>query len=294
MSFAAFIMTYNRSNIILDTIQKLLNQTYSPERILVVDNSEDYQTQHIVENLAHPRVEYYRVGYNSGPAGAAKIGLQKLAFEGFDWIYWGDDDSPPQENTVFETIFKIIPLITDKDIGQIGAVGHKFNHLMGKILRTKDNNLLHTTFVKVENIAGGQTKIIQSAVVKAGVIPEEKLFFGFEELDFDLKLKKKGFTSYVASNLFLKERVKYNRLGNASIKPILSPVRQYYSTRNLLYILYKNKYYMGLISTSTRLLIKLIYFTFFSFENSERKIEAKFIWLGFLDFFRGKYGKLIL
>src|SRR5690349_18373259 len=90
--FAGFIMTYERPGIILDTIGRVLAQTRPPEKLLIVDNSESSETKKLIEHLNDNRIQYFAVGYNAGPAGAAKIGLQKLAEGGFDWIYWGDDD----------------------------------------------------------------------------------------------------------------------------------------------------------------------------------------------------------
>lgn len=77
----------------------------SLRKILVVDNSESDVTKEAIEKLGYENLEYYRVGYNSGPAGGSKIGLEKLSAEGYDWIYWGDDNNPPRDETVFRRFF---------------------------------------------------------------------------------------------------------------------------------------------------------------------------------------------
>ncbi|TAE20248.1 MAG: glycosyltransferase, partial [Bacteroidetes bacterium] len=91
---AGFIITYNRVNILPDTVEKILAQSFPPEKLLIVDNSEGTETEEWVKTVPHLPLHYYRVGYNSGPAGGAAIGLQKLAEEGYEWIYWGDDNDP--------------------------------------------------------------------------------------------------------------------------------------------------------------------------------------------------------
>ena len=100
-NYAAFIMTYRRPEILQDTINKLLNQTSPPQKILIIDNDPLKSAYTIAENNIHKNVDYLAVGYNSGPAGAAKRGLEVLSAKGFSWVAWIDDDNPP----IFENIF---------------------------------------------------------------------------------------------------------------------------------------------------------------------------------------------
>ena len=55
--FAAFIVTYNRPDILMDTIQKCLNQTRPPEKLLIVDNNDNEDTKNklaeLYPNAAH-------------------------------------------------------------------------------------------------------------------------------------------------------------------------------------------------------------------------------------------------
>lgn len=180
MKFAAFIMTYERPRVVLDTIEKLQSQTFPPSKILVVDNSESTDTETAIAALNHETVEYHGVGYNSGPAGAAKIGLEKLTAEGFDWIFWGDDDDPPLFEDACERLFETIKNNSDLKIGVVAAVGHYFNRRTGVIERVKDEELNGEGALSVQSAGGGQTMIVNSAVVKEGVLPDENLFFGFE------------------------------------------------------------------------------------------------------------------
>src|SRR5690606_14963173 len=106
--FGAFIMTFERPEIILTTIRNLRSQTFPPEYILIIDNSASFDTQEVLKRLLSPYLEYHRIGYNSGPAGAAKVGLSKVSEKGFHWIYWGDDDNPPTNPQVFEFFFNRI------------------------------------------------------------------------------------------------------------------------------------------------------------------------------------------
>lgn len=259
-SFAAFIMTYERPAILRNTIDALFSQTLPPEKILIVDNSESEDTRAMISELNYPGVDYYRVGYNSGPAGAAKIGLQKLVAEGYQWIYWGDDDNPPPESDVFEVLLKNGSELIDNGIklGAIGASGSLFNKFSGKLQRLKNKDLNKN--VAVDMIAAN-TFIINSLPVKQGILPHEPLFFGFEELDFCLQMKNRGFALYCHGPMLLRHRQMFNRPEEVVVKSYKEDGyqlrRRYYSYRNLLYIMvYRQRLYWTSLMLMTRWMIK--------------------------------------
>ena len=133
--YAAFIMTYERPEVLRHTIARLQNQSFSPELILIVDNSKTTRTEELLKSLNSEQLMYHKVGYNSGPAGAAKIGLQKLTSLGFDWIYWCDDDDPPRDEKVFQQIFTGVRELTEKGVklGIFGGKGGNLNKWTGRI-----------------------------------------------------------------------------------------------------------------------------------------------------------------
>ena len=261
--FAGFIMTYNRSEILKDTIAKIFEQTLTPEKLLIIDGSENYDSRTVVDELSDSRLEYMRIGYNAGPAGAAKIGLQKLSDEGYTWIYWGDDDDPPNFSTAFETLLKLTETCNLENIGMLGVVGQYFNSRTGEIVRVTDAELLTHDYLKIDSIAGNQSMLINSSVIKKGVLPDERLFFGFEELDFCLKVKKAGFHLLVPTNLFYESRKKYNRLGLKQTFYFKKDEgrfnREYYSVRNILLILKNQKLYVAWCYQFIKNMLKCFY-----------------------------------
>src|SRR5690242_12284476 len=66
--FAAFIVTYNRPDILMDTIQKMLDQTRPPDKLVIVDNNDNDDTKNKAAQM-FPGVEHIKVGHNSGFAG---------------------------------------------------------------------------------------------------------------------------------------------------------------------------------------------------------------------------------
>ena len=236
LRFGGFIITYNRSEILGQTIQKIFGQTLVPDVLWIIDNSEDLSSDHLIATLQNPRLKYYRMGYNAGPAGAAAKGLELCASEGLEWIYWGDDNDPPFRDDCFERLLAIRDV--NPFAGVLGTVGQFFDRKKGVIKRVQTKLLERKDVLEVDYVAGGMCMLVSGKVVKEKILPDPDLFFGFEELDFCLKVGRKGYAIVVDCKLFLEAREKANRLDFK--RPIHAKkknlAREYYSLRNLLMI----------------------------------------------------------
>jgi glycosyltransferase involved in cell wall biosynthesis len=260
---AGFIITYNRVNILPDTVEKILAQSFPPEKLLIVDNSEGTETEEWVKTVPHLPLQYYRVGYNSGPAGGAAIGLQKLAEEGYKWIYWGDDNDPPLYRYSFEVLQNLVVTNRSLNIGSVGVVGQYFRETTGLFTRVPDKDLTSNmdSPLFVQTIAGGQSKWVCSAAILEGVCANEDLFFGFEELDVDIHLLKKGYCLLVDKHHYWEHRQLHNRTGNFSQRTPIDGSklqREYYSFRNLLIVFSSHRLYGAVLVLLARTLLKLV------------------------------------
>jgi glycosyltransferase involved in cell wall biosynthesis len=291
--FAAFVMTYKRTDTLSNTIHKLFQQTYPPQKVLIIDNDSEQSAKYLSQDFSHLPIEYLPVGYNSGPAGAAKKGLEALSEKDYDWISWIDDDDPPIFDNTFEILLQLA--LKDNRCGCVGTVGQRFNKKNGLIDRITDAELEGEGFFQVDNIAGGMCKIINAEVVnKSAILPDDELFFGFEELDFDLRLQQAGYILLVDKVLYKKHRSYYNRM-NLNInrgkrKSYNRLWREYYSTRNTLKILQKNKKYKAISINLMRFILKSIIGFRYGLQYGLR--NAKYIFRGIFHFLLRKKGPL--
>lgn len=291
VKLGAFIVTYNRPAILLSTLEKVFQQTIPPSFLWVIDNSENLETNYLVAGLRDDRIRYFRTGYNAGPAGAAAKGLELCARDGADWIFWGDDNDPPFRHDCFER------LLAKKDVnpfcGVLGAVGHFFDRKKGIIKRIQTRLLEKKDWVQVDSIAGGMCMLVSSDVVKAGIIPNKDLFFGFEELDFCLKVSRKGYSLVVDCSLFLEARKASNRLDYKQpfYRYKKNLVREYYSLRNLLYISDS----LTLNSMKKNLLVKGFAKSFYGYRYGPIYgfKNMKMIYLAFYHYFTEVKGKTL-
>lgn len=291
--FAGFIMTYERPTVLAHTITKVFLQSKPPEKLLIVDNSEGLGTRSLIESMNDPRIEYLSLGYNAGPAGASLTGLQRLASEGYEFIYWGDDDDPPEHGDTFEKQLQLASQIPN--VGIVGEVGVSFNKYTGRTSSFRNKQLKDV--VDAYAIAGNRQMIINRRVVDAGVLPTAKLFFGFEELDFCLKVKSAGFRV-----IFDGERIKSGRAlqGNVdpnykwrgqSMKGSDSLWRQYYSSRNILYILSSNSFYAAYFYNLAKVFAKAFYSFRFGYSSGVKGFAV--YWRALVDHLTKSYGKKV-
>jgi GT2 family glycosyltransferase len=286
-----FIITHNRPKILLETIKFLFEQTQPPELLWIIDNSVNLETDHAIASLLDPRLKYYRMGFNAGPAGAAKQGLKLCGESGLDWIYWGNDVDLPENTEIFERLLSI------KDENPycriIGTAGNFFDHRKGEIKRIQTRLLERKSSVEVEVISGGLSMLVHRDVLGAGIFPDPDLFFGFEVLDFCLKANRKGFAMLVHCKLFLELRARHipTDFEWSLNEKKTNLVREYYSLRNLLYI----SDTLTLDAMKKRLIWKWIgksvygfrYGPIYGFKN------FRMIWLAFYHYRLGVKGKTL-
>jgi glycosyltransferase involved in cell wall biosynthesis len=242
MRFGAFVITYHRPKVLADTLRRLLEQSRVPDLILVVDNGASVETEQAVASFNKDLIVYHAMPENLGPAGAAAYALHWLVEQGYDWIYWGDEDDPPWFPDVFERLLHLVHNI-DATVAAVGAVGAKFDWQIGESVRLPDQAL--TGVVEIDTIGGNSQMIICKEAIHTVGLPNPKLFFGYYEPEYCLRLRQAGYRLLIDGDLMQKYREKFNRLG---IKPKRAFIptysydtiwRQYYRTRNYIYMMRK-------------------------------------------------------
>lgn len=300
LKFAGFVMTFDRPLILKESLKKIQAQTFPPEYLLVVDNSDSLETKAVMEEF-FPEVGYLKMKSNLGPAGAAKEALRVLGEKGYDWIYWGDDDDPPQDSSTFENLFrKILRVEEDFGItpGIFGEKGGYFNKFTGRVRSLSNSELSGHDILEVDVVTGNHILLVNAEMLRRGVLPTAELFFGFEELDYCLKAKKNGFRIFIDAESWWKTRVKAgndhpdHQWKNSHFGRLDLLWRDYYSSRNLLNILFKNKLYPGLLYLLFKIIIKSI--SGFRFGLTYGKANFKTHWKAIWDFVNHRLGPQVV
>lgn len=83
------IPTYQRARSIMDSVNSILNQTYSNFELLIIDDGSTDNTKELIESINDKRIKYHQTPSNMGAAAARNYGL-KLAE--YDYIAFHDSD----------------------------------------------------------------------------------------------------------------------------------------------------------------------------------------------------------
>lgn len=291
----AFIMTRNRPYVLKTTLQLLLSQTRPPDYVLVVDNGPSKETESVVSAFSPTLVTYHAMSENMGPAGAAAYAVNQLSRQGYEWIYWGDDDDPP---TLPNTIERLIEIATKtgEDTGAVGAVGGMWDWVSGELRRVPDEAL--SGILSVDAISGNQHLILRGEMVAKVGLPNARLFFGLEELEYCLRIKAAGYRLLVDGDLMREYRSRsggFSRIRRRSMLPrhsYASIWRQYYSTRNYIFSMTRTFRHPGL---AQRELFKAIGRACFSWGRGLRYGSAftRLQLRGVVDGYLGRMGRTV-
>ncbi|HVM26131.1 MAG TPA: glycosyltransferase family 2 protein [Mycobacteriales bacterium] len=90
----AVVVTYERLELLRDSLAAVTGQTRRPDAVVVVDNASGDGTAEAVA-AEHPEVELVRLSRNTGGAGGFTVGLERALALGADVVWLMDDDTVP-------------------------------------------------------------------------------------------------------------------------------------------------------------------------------------------------------
>ena len=96
---AAVVVTYNRKELLLNCVKKLLSQELACD-VLVVDNASTDGTAEALHAVACPHLKYRNTGKNLGGAGGFHFGMRWAIEENYDYLWIMDDDTLPESDAL--------------------------------------------------------------------------------------------------------------------------------------------------------------------------------------------------
>lgn len=111
-NIAAVVVTYNRKDMLLTCITKILCQSAGDPDILVIDNASTDGTGDMVKEKfgEETRVKYINTGANLGGAGGFSYGINVAVNQGYEYLWIMDDDTFPEEGAL-EALLKADELL---------------------------------------------------------------------------------------------------------------------------------------------------------------------------------------
>lgn len=131
---SVIIPTYNRKNVIENSIQSVLNQTYPDFELLIIDDGSTDDTKELIDEIKDPRLRYIRLPENKGVAAARNVGIAEAKY---DYIAFQDSDDLWME-TKLEKQMKVIS--ENPDIGLVYCP-YECRKANGQLLTVPDDSI---------------------------------------------------------------------------------------------------------------------------------------------------------
>ncbi len=236
------LVTYNRPDELDVSARALAAQTHPVSTLIVVDNGTDNRaTQQVLAGVkwGDTHVVVVHAPENLGPAGGIAAGCRELdAVDPVEWVLLLDDDDPlPGPNVLNDLLAAAVQISSsDAAFGGIAMKGARFH---SRSLRTRGVPLTGEKFVSVDHLHGGYAPLYSRAALRDVGEFDEKLFWGFEELEAGLRLTEKGWNLYMAVAMMQAYPLpaKYQGLKNRPGLALSGPSPEaYYKLRNLTYV----------------------------------------------------------
>jgi glycosyltransferase involved in cell wall biosynthesis len=194
---------YNGERFLRESIQSVLNQTFTEFELLIGFNGTVDSSKDIVNSFDDARIRVFDYGDDVGKAKT----LNKLITEAtYDWIALQDDDDvwldvKLEVQTKFVHQFDVIGShikYIDEEGKVIGDMAFSENH----------NNIYHRCMSGDNQIANSSTVFKKSKVIEVGGWRED--IDGIEDFDFWLRLIRNGCTFFNVSQYLVKHRIHKN------------------------------------------------------------------------------------
>lgn len=240
MKLGVIIVTYNRLALLKECIDACLNQTYSFEKIYVVNNASSDGTKDYLDSLKNKKIEVCNLSENIGGSGGFYEGVKYFKESNLDYILLIDDDAII-DNNYNEEIVKIIN-IDNSLSGYSGTV--KTNDMIQYDHRKHLKN--DKSFVTMNSLKEDYESeyfdydlstfcglYIPIKLINKIGLPKKEFFIWFDDTEYSLRLRKYGKIRNINTTSL-------NHKTNVSTNTAFT-WKSYYGLRNQIYIL--KKYY---------------------------------------------------
>lgn len=256
----AVIVTYNRKEQLANNIEMLLRQTYSLDRIIIVDNHSTDGTYDFLRerDWLTGTFSYIDTQANIGGAGGFCMGMKAAYDQGADWIILMDDDGYAADEYTFQHLMDFAEklyhnnfyerklfvncLVQQKDLlsfklGQLYTVEEAMNAQKDGIIPNEANPFNGTA--------------VSRELVDAIGFPNPAFFIKGDEVDYKHRAMKAGaFVGTVVNARYNHPRPDTREKIVLGVKvPFIveAPWKEYYTARNFTYMYKQEKQYKAIL-----------------------------------------------
>lgn len=250
---AAIVVTYNRSDMLVKCIDKLLAQTVTCD-ILVVDNNSSDNTKEVLQHYINDKqILYYHLDKNIGGAGGFNYGLKLAVKQGYKYVWIMDDDCFPLANSLEKLVE------ADKRLGGVNNYGYLSSTVLwtnGKECKMNRQKIKKAYYHHIQYLKDSIIQVEQSTFVsllipaqsinKVG-LPIKEFFIWGDDIEYTRRMTVRNkMNCYMVGNSQVVHAMKENN-GSSISKDDLKRINRYkYAFRNEAY-LYRKEGIRGIV-----------------------------------------------
>lgn len=221
---ALVIVTFNRSELLLETLRSVCELKLKPSKVFIIDNNSTDKTysavtDFIMKNSAILPFEYQNTGSNLGGAGGFEFG-SRLAYErGYEWIWLADDDIEFEPECLYAAlqykstadIIQPVRVNLDGSCAEISGVDYKINNLFRlNPKKTKVIDVFEDQWetIKIRTIPF-EGPLIHRRVFEEIGFPNPEYFIFYDDLDFALRAHRAGFNIICVKTAVIVRKIKF-------------------------------------------------------------------------------------
>lgn len=267
----ALVVTYNRIELLRESIDALLAQTF-PCDILIVDNASTDGTKEMVMSYVNSfaAVSYVNTGSNLGGAGGFSFGIKECVERSYDYIWLMDDDTIPYP-TALE---KLIAAKEDLQ-GNFGFLSSLVVWTDGSMCEMNmplvaEDWWSHAALIQQGRLAIKKASFVSFFVsvetVKKVGLPIKEFFIWFDDSEYSRRIVESGSVGYLIGD----SKVLHKMGSNSKVDIVLEDGERLQRYR----MAFRNRYYMNK-GRGLRTLIKYYIFLFTTISGILRKSKNK-------------------
>jgi GT2 family glycosyltransferase len=243
----AVLVTFRRPDDLIRSLEAIAAQSFRFDELVVVDNDPSAGASSAVDRHrgAEP-VTYVASPTNLGPAGGRSLGALEVMrrAEDHDWIMFLDDDDPLPSHDLVARLMATVDRCRriDPRTAGVGLRGARLDRWTGRLVPVDGRGIL-----RVDHLHGNFVPCYRLGPLRRVGLFDAQLFFGFEELELGMRLRRAGFTLFVDTDLSASVRSTMHLTQpreNPDLHLAAPSLRRYYALRNRLVVLGRERLYL--------------------------------------------------